>query len=141
MESILIETTHEISGKTALIEQSDKSTWLYLCSSKGIERDAFVFSSIQPNEVLDRTEIESGKPPTLINKFASPNSVIRITSSDQFELNWAPSGDSVAVMFLGEAVAMIVANEPKSFSKALVGTSGFGREWNEAIYKECFAHS
>ena len=142
MAEIFFEERNPVSGRYAILEDNGTSAWLYLTpqSGKGIEKDAFVYSPIEPREVLNKSEIENGKSPILTKNMSSASAVIENATRDQLSLVWSENGESVAVLYEGSPVAMIVEGERTGFSKSLSKDSFFGKPWEQGIYDRYFTH-
>lgn len=140
MAEIFIEQRNKISGRFAILEENGTSAWLYLTpkSGKGIDRDAFVFSPIEPAEKLNIDEIKNGNTPILTKKFASDSAVIKDITESEISFEWSKDGHSVAVLYKNKPIAFIDSVHKSSFSKALKKEGFFGKPWNQDTYNEIF---
>ncbi|WP_156029285.1 hypothetical protein [Shewanella sp. 38A_GOM-205m] len=137
---IFIEQKNEVSGRFAIIEENGTSAWLYLmpASGKGIDRDAFVFSPIEPAEKLNIDEIKNGDTPILTKSVASESAVITNVTESELSLEWSKDGHSVAVLYKNKPIAFIDSVQKASYSKALKIESFFGKPWDQNTYNEIF---
>jgi hypothetical protein len=140
MAEIFIEEKNTVSGRFAILEENGSSAWLYLTpsSGKGIEKDAFVYSPIEPHKELDKKSIEDGNPPVLIEGVASDTAVIKNVKKENISFSWSKNGESVVVLFNGNPIAMILESTKQSYSKALKKASFFGSPWDQELYNKVF---
>ena len=140
MSGIYIEEKNLISCRVAILEDNGTSAWLYLSppSGKGIEKDAFAYSPIEPLEELNKSEIENGEAPKLIKNLATPSSVIIGAVEADFCLKWSKNGESVVLLHKGEAISTIYQNYKSGYSKSLSKASLFGNPWDNALYESVF---
>lgn len=140
MANTFVEDCHPTSTRCAILEDNGSSAWLYLtpAGGEGIEKDAFAYSPVRPHEELDREAIEAGNPPILIRKYASERAVIESPEEHSFRLVWSSDGESVALLYKGDPIAMVVSGYEKGFSVALVSKSGFGQAWDQSVYETAF---
>lgn len=133
---LFMDEFHPRSGRCVILEDNGSSAWLYLTSKegKGIEKDAFAYSPIKPMDELNKAEIASGSPPVLIKRIASSEAVIEAIEEKKFEFKWSTTGESVALIYKNKPFAMIHAEFPRGFSRALTKESGFGNPWNQDAY-------
>lgn len=140
MSEIHIEEKSPISGRVAILEDNGTSAWLYLSppSGEGIEKDAFAYSSIEPLEELNKSEIENGEAPKLIKNLATPSSVIVGAVESDLGFKWSKNGESVTLLHKGEAISAIYQNYKSGYSKSLSKASPFGNPWDNELYESEF---
>ncbi len=137
---MFIEAQNKTSGRSAILEENGSSAWLYLTrdTGRGVEKDAFVFSPIPPAKELNKASIKAGNPPVLVEAIASATAVIDSPQEQDFELVWSKNGESIAVLYEGAPISMIVESEKRGFSKALVKSSPFGHPWDQDLFESEF---
>lgn len=140
MAEIFLEQKNEVSGRFAVVEENGTSAWLYLTptNGEGIERDAFVFSPIEPAEKLNIDEIKNGDTPILTKSVASEEAVIPNVGESDLSFKWSKDGHSVAILYKNRPLAFIKSKEKSSYSKALSKESFFGKPWDQNVYHETF---
>lgn len=140
MANTFVEDCHPTSARCAILEDNGSSAWLYLtpAGGEGIEKDAFAYSPILPHQELDRAAIEAGNPPILTRRYASENAIIESPDENSFQFVWSSDGESVALLYKGDPIAMVVSGYEKGFSVALVSKSGFGQAWDQSVYEVVF---
>ncbi|GAB2894886.1 hypothetical protein GCM10027180_25930 [Microbulbifer echini] len=140
MAEIFIEQRNDTSGRFAIIEENESSAWLYLTptSGKGIDRDAFIYSPIEPADKLNIDEIKDGGTPILTKSVASESAVLNNIGDSELSIKWSKDGHSVAVFYKNEAIAFIAGKEKSSYSKALSKESFFGKPWDQNVYRATF---
>src|SRR3989338_625433 len=136
MADIFIEQKNNISGRFAIIEENGTGAWLYLTpmSGEGIDRDAFIYSLIEPAEKLNIDEIKNGDTPILTKAVASELAVITNANESELAFKWSADGNSVAVLYRDDPIAFINSGEKSSCSKSLSKESFFGRPWDQSLY-------
>ena len=137
---VFIESHNSVTNKKAILEDNDRSCWLYLIDSNGqIERDTFVYSPIEPNETLDKEKIQNGMPPELITSLASSEAILKNSQEEDFELKWSNDGNSIFVLHNKVPITMLLTTHKYGFSKALKVKSGFGHPWDKELFKDYFS--
>ena len=94
-EDIFITDNNPTTKRWAILEDNGNSAWLYLTkpATQQPEKDAFVYSPVQPIEELNIEEIkEKGTPPILTKALATASSVILNAQSGDFSFNWSQLG-------------------------------------------------
>ena len=112
---------HHGSGRNVILEEEDGATWLYLTypNEKRIEKGAFAYSLTSPDENFNRERVKSGKPPQISKEYASQYAVIQNVQASKFSFNWSADGESVALRYNDQIIAMILSTESRGYSKAL----------------------
>ena len=140
-EEIFITDNNPITKRWAILEDNGNSAWLYLTKSgtQQPEKDAFVYSPIQPAESFDVEEIkEKGTPPILPKELATDSSVILNAKSKEFSFNWSKDGESVSVLYKGKPISMIVKGTERGYSTSLSKNGFFGLPWDQSVYDKNF---
>lgn len=140
MAEIFIEQRNHTSGRFAIIEENGTSAWLYLTptSGRGIDRDAFIYSPIEPADKLNIEDIKNGDTPILTKSIASESAVITSIGEAELSFKWSQDGHSVAVVYKNDVIAFISGTEKNSYSKALLKESFFGKPWDQNVYQATF---
>lgn len=139
-EEIFISDNNPSTKRWAILEDNGNSAWLYLTKpgTQQPEKDAFVYSPIQPRAELNKNEIQNGEPPILTKELATKSSVILKAKSTEFSIKWSDDGESVAVIYLGKPISMIVKESKRGYSTSLSKESAFGKPWDQLIYDKHF---
>ncbi len=140
MAELFKDECHPVSGRCAILEDNGSSAWLYLTpkSGEGIEKNAFVYSPIEPADELNKEELAKGNPPILYKKIASEDAIINSAIESDFYFKWSSNGESIAVLYKDKPIAMIHEEHLRGFSNALIQKSGFGVPWNQGVYSSTF---
>lgn len=140
MKEIFFESPSPDSKRMVIFEDNGTSAWLYLASAANydVEKDAFVYSPLEPRAELNREGINQGEPPILISEYASDTAVIQIEDENELSILWSENGRNVAVFHNEEVIAAIYEDEKRGYSKALSKKSGFGKPWSEEKYQKYF---
>jgi hypothetical protein len=123
------------------LEDNGNSAWLYLTkpATQQPEKDAFVYSPVQPIKELNIEEIkEKGTPPILTKELATESSVILNAQSSDFSFKWSNDGESVSVNYKGKPISMIVKGSERGYSTSLRNESFFGKPWDQSVYDQYF---
>lgn len=122
------------------IENNGESCWAYLIDSTTGKflKDTFVFSPIHPSDELNKQAISEGYPPNLISKYASERAQFASFFESDLNVVWSHRSRSVAILYKSEPIAAIYSTNKRGFSKSLVGSSGFGEEWDQSLYNDHF---
>jgi len=140
MAELFKDECHPVSGRCVILEDNGSSAWLYMTpkSGEGIENVAFAYSPIEPADELNKEEIAKGNPPALFKKLASDNAVIYSTKESEFSFKWSLNGESIALLYKDNPIAMIYEGNQRGFSKALSQKSIFGEPWSQDVYSSEF---
>ena len=140
-EGFVLDRRHPASRRRAILDVNGRCAWLYLTlpDNMRIDREAFVFS---PGLLVTLDEAfgaaKASQPPPLAADYASACAVIVDARREHFAFRWSDDGQSVAVLYQGDPIAMIIADTDHGFSRAL-GRSGFyGYPWNSDVYVDTF---
>jgi len=127
-EPLFFSIQHSASKRFAILEETDGIAWLYLTvpGAPKPEKDALAYSTKTPDEKTDWSKVKEGHPPTLSKEFASERAVIRGAKEVDFTFDWADQGESVALRFKGEVIAMILRDDARGFSLALTKDGPLG---------------
>jgi hypothetical protein len=140
-EGLLIEQQHPGSRRHALLDANATCGWLLLTvpDEYRIDRDAFAFSP-GPLVPVEKAILaaKDGEPPPLASEYASAEAIIRDAGPDDFAFRWSDDGESVAVLYLGDPVAMIVSGSDRGYSRALNRESFYGHPWDQELYDSVF---
>ncbi len=140
-EDIFISDYNPSSKRYAILEDNGYSAWLYLTKTgtQKPEKDAFVYSPVQPIEKLNIEEIkQKGTPPILTKDLATKSAVIIDAKSNDFKFVWAVDGESVSVLYRGLPMAMIVKETERGYSTSINKKGFFSLPWDTAIYDKYF---
>lgn len=140
-EDIFITDNNPVSRRWAILEDNGNSAWLYLTKSgtQKPEKDAFVYSPIQPIDKINIEDIkQDGTPPIITNELATNSSVIINAKSKDFKFIWSNDGESVSVLYKGKPISMITKESKQGYSTSLKKESFFGLPWNQSIYDKYF---
>jgi hypothetical protein len=140
-DGFLLDRQHPGSLRYAILEASARCAWLYLTVPENyrVERDAFVFS---PGPLVTRDEAVGsaslGEAPPLSVDYATPEAVLPDARREHFAFRWSDDGQSVAVLYQGNPIAMIVAGAERGYSRALSRSGPFGFPWDSEVYDATF---
>lgn len=140
MEECLLKFDSPDGRYFVLVENDGTSCWAYLIESdsENILKDVFLYSPIEPQENFDKVAIAEGATPVLITKYASESAVIDSLDTSSIKVRWSSISGSFSIHYRDSPIAAIYADHQRGFSKALVGSSGFGEEWDENLYNQTF---
>ena len=140
MEECLLKFDSPDGRYFVLVENDGTSCWAYLIESdsENILKDVFLYSPIEPQENFDKVAMAEGATPVLITKYASESAVIDSLDTSSIKVRWSSISGSFSIHYRDSPIAAIYADHQRGFSKALVGSSGFGEEWDENRYNQTF---
>ena len=134
-----IEFTNQTNKLSLVIEDNGNSVWAYLLSEENeFISDAFVFSPIQPLDVLNLEDIQNGNPPTLTKEYATEVAVKSDFQESDFEVVWSNAANDIAIIFNNSPIAAIYKDHKSGYSKSLIKTGGFGQPWCSDLYQKVF---
>jgi hypothetical protein len=140
-QEIFLSDENPVSGRWAILEDNGNSAWLYITKpgTQQPEKDAFVYSPVQPIERLNIEDIkEHGAPPILTKDLATDSSVLLNAKASEFRFRWSADGESVSVLYLGKPISMIVKESERGYSSALGKEGFFGLPWDQAVHDSHF---
>ncbi len=140
-EGIFIHSYNEQSDRFAILDEFGKTGVLYLSQqgNQKPEKDAFAYMQEPPiDQETWKEKMRAGEPPTLHTGIASENAVIPKTKESDFSFIWSNNGQSVALIYQGNAIAFIASNEKYGFSKAISKESAISNPWNQTLYESLF---
>ena len=140
-QKIVLTSHHETSGRSAIFEDNGTSAWLYMtvAGSHTPERDAFVYSPIQPvAKVSAIAEARAGNPPPLAIDYAASGQPFTGATPASISFVWSADGQSVSLHYEGEPIAMITAGAKHGFSKAVAKPGPYGLPWSQAVHRAHF---
>ncbi len=140
MEEFLLKFDSPDGRCFVLVENDRTSCWAYLIESdsENILKDVFLYSPIEPQENFDKVAMAEGATPVLITRYASESAVIDSLDTSSIKVRWSSISGSFSIHYRDSPIAAIYADHQLGFSKALVGSSGFGEEWDENRYNQTF---
>jgi len=141
MEGIFLEEAHPRSGRRAVFEVNGYSGWLHLSGGDELEpeRKALAFSTGHLASLEEAVKVASagGRPP-LAGEYASKEAVIGDPLPAEFFFWWTDDGESVALLHLGRALAMIIADSERGHTKAVTAKGFYGEPWQQERYEKLF---
>lgn len=142
MDKGLFIYSHNInSNRFAILDETDKVAFLYL-TDKGNQkpiRDAIAYMRITPPEQVDLAQIVmDDEPPILTLNIASKNAVLENTQENQFIFIWSKDGESVALLYNENPIALVSLNEKIGYSKSVIKENKITKPWNQNIYDSLF---
>jgi len=125
---------------SVLVENDGASCWAYLIESDrgNILKDVFLYSPIESREDFNKVAMAEGATPVLINRYASESAIIDSLDTSSLKIGWSSTSGSFSILYRDSPIAAVYADHQRGFSKALIGSSGFGEEWDENRYKQNF---
>ena len=137
-DELFLSEQHAISQRWAILEDDGCVAWMYL-TEPGSEKpvaDCWLYNRVQAPPSFNSLRGEAPVAPATyvqsIQPFAPPK-------AESVSFRWSSDGESVAVLFQGELVGFIAANQRLGFSKNLHKTGPFGSPLNHALYEQLFA--
>lgn len=130
------------SGRVAIVEEDEKSCWLYLTDDDG---EAPVVSVLLYNVVECPTFEDSlawqeeGQQPPLPNEYGSVDSIQGSKETKSFQLAWSDTDEAVLFSLDNQPWALIEIEELLAYSRAFDESCPFGNAWDQGAYLEYFA--
>lgn len=140
-EPLFLQSTHDISGRSAVLDEVEGSVWLYLMSAAGAppERDCWIANTLAHEEQRElqyyRTE---GLPPPTPPKVTNADCIVAEPSKHSWELRWNADGDAVAVHCDGKVRGFICARSQASYAYHLRVDGPWGRAWHQQAFEQRF---
>ncbi len=140
MNKLFLDNQNPISLRWAILEDDDKSAWLYLTEPRTEHpiADVFVYNRIKPIKTKDVKKIYGGPPP-IDEAHANNQSVISKPETHHFSFAWSSDGNSIAVIKEGNPITMIINAEKHGYSKGIGVNGPWGHVWDEVLYQRVFA--
>jgi hypothetical protein len=141
MESIplLLTSSSESSGRTAVVVRERDSVWLYLTQpdTQAVERDCWLFNTPEAPAEPDLASYQNQAPPAPA-KLTSGDAVRSYTPDDAWELAWSCAGETIAVSLNGALLGVIASTEEAGYSSHLAEDCAWGRALDEAALSRLF---
>lgn len=140
-EGLFLHSHSSVSDRFAILDETDQVAFLYL-SKKGSQqpmRDAIAYMRVQPPKEVDwKAMAQNGNPPILSEEFASSKSVISNADEGSFSFEWSADGNSAALLFQGQPIALVTETEKLGLSKAVEKPNKLTSPWQEEVYRKLF---
>ncbi|PSS71688.1 hypothetical protein AYI85_04945 [Shewanella algae] len=140
-EGIFIHSHNEVSDRFSILDETDEVAFFYI-TKKGTqepEKDAIAYMRVTPEDNVDWKEMaESGRPPVLSSELASPNAVLLNANEGLFGFEWSADGNSVALHYNNEPIALVSAQKEIGYSKAVAKDNSLTNAWSQALYNGLF---
>ena len=136
-ETDIVTSQHPQSRRTAIIDISGDSLWLYLTASDELRPIADCWLANRgTNDVTNPRE--AGLPPP------APEKVLRETASNQplpapYRLEWSQDGEAVRAIFDDCVVAFLRAQEKRGFNRHLSMDCPWGQTFDEELHDRLFS--
>jgi hypothetical protein len=130
---LLLSSSSESSGRTAVVVRERDSVWLYLTTpdAQQMERDCWLFNAPGAPESPDLADYEDEAPP-VPTKLTVGDAVRSYAADDDWELAWSDEGETVAVSLNGALLGVISSREETGYSTHLAEVCAWGRPLDEA---------
>jgi hypothetical protein len=136
-EEIFISSHNDVSNRFAVLEDDERVAYLYLTArgTQRPERDAIAYVRNAPPETVDwKAAASEGNPPMLDRAHATMAAVIPAPIASDFSVRWSPDGESAALLYKGDPIALVLASERMGYSKAVASECPLARPWDEALF-------
>lgn len=140
-EGLFLHSHSSVSDRFAILDETDQVAFLYL-SQKGSQqpmRDAIAYMRVQPPKDVDwKAMAQKGNPPILSKELASNRAVISDADEGSFSFKWSADGNSAALLFRGEPIALVTESEELGLSKAVAKPNKLTSPWQQEVYQQLF---
>ncbi len=139
---LFLQSTHETSGRSAVIDEVAGSVWLFLTSpgSQQPERDCWLANTVGHDEQQAMDHYRAlGLPPPAAPALVESGGVVTAPSEHAWDLRWSADGESVAAICDGEVRGFVCATSGSSRARFLNGDGPWGLAWDQAAFDQRFA--
>ena len=140
MSEIFLKAQNQLSKRFCIFHDDGESGWLYVTAPEDEKTvaDAFAYNRIDPISNSKLKDYTDGPPP-ICASHASINAKIEHPHSDQISFVWSTDGESVALLYGTDPIAMIIDPKKYGFSKGIAVDGPWGYPWDQARYNKHFA--
>lgn len=135
VDNFFVSEQHPISRRTAVLEGSNSSIWLYLTESDTLRpvADVWVYNRI-PAPPKAEIAAYRGKPPPAAQEYTRASAMCEYPHTHKWSFIWSSDGEAVAVIVDSFATAFACAAQKRGYSRELVANSPWGNPWSDQMY-------
>ncbi len=143
MLDIYVSSVSPKGSHQCVIDGDSQSVWMYLhdLEQNCVLSNAPICSLIEPISYDEFKKTYKGKDtPPFVKGYASDRAIIPDIEDSSLDIQWAADGISVVASIYDEPFSMLIQDIKTGYSKAIKQSGPWGNPWDEAVYKEKFAH-
>ena len=136
---IFIKSDHDITGRSLIIEEDENSIWAYLTlpNEMDIDKDCFLASRHKITEKIDNMDYWRSRqmPPPMTQEYSTNHGSFQQIEEKDINIRWIDQGN-VIIELKGTPFLFFHHDFRKGFCKSIKKDGGYGKEWDEEIYRK-----
>lgn len=140
-EPLFAHSSHEVSGRCAVLEEVEGSIWLYLMRAEGEppELDCWLANTIAHHEQQAPEHYRSAHlPPPAPPSLVSGECVIASPSAHAWSLRWSADGGAVAALCDGRVLGFLCSRRMAAYSHHLTKDCPWGHMWRPDVFEAIY---
>lgn len=141
MDTLYLSSTHDASGRSAVVEETEGCIYLYLTRphSGHLVKDCWLANTAAFESLPELDHFRSRSlPPPAGPEFVGDGALVESPLDRAWSLRWNQDGSAIAVELNGQPIGMIAADPPAARALHVAKLGPWGAPWDQTHFERLF---